>query len=84
MQTAPKFRTAITLQFIPGIAGTNLRNLSDYSPQKCSKPDKRRVIYAKYAKLEFISKSPLHVYVKEILEKGLNFAYFAPPRVFTC
>lgn len=33
MQTAPKFRTAITLQFIPGIAGTNLRNLSDYNPK---------------------------------------------------
>ena len=40
------------------------------------------MIYAKYAKLEFISKSPLHVYVKEILEKGLNFAYFAPTRGF--
>lgn len=83
MRTAPKFRTAITFQFIPGIAGTIGRNLSDYKSKKCPKPDKRRVIYAKYVKLEFISKSPLHVYVKEILEKGLNFAYFAPPRVFT-
>lgn len=83
MRTAPKFRTAITFQFVSGIAGTIGRNLSDYKPKKCPKPDKRRVIYAKYAKLEFISKSPLHVYVKEILEKGLNFAYFAPQRVFT-